>query len=177
MPLNRTIWIHAVLPCERCDYDLRGLRSDGRCPECGTAIADTIRATQGRIPQIASILERAYLQHVMEPQGCTVDAALFTLAVIRFAQRKTPQELPPSAQEPRHLTAAEVVATLREYALGYFNDRAEAVDLLSEWKLRTGEELGRVVAALIEAGYLILDQSDDVGQFEGLFTLDTLLGP
>jgi len=29
-------------PCCRCGYDLRGLRPEGRCPECGTVIAATL---------------------------------------------------------------------------------------------------------------------------------------
>ncbi|GEM_PF-3770659 len=29
--------------CAECSYDLHGLRSDGRCPECGFAIDETIR--------------------------------------------------------------------------------------------------------------------------------------
>lgn len=29
--------------CIHCGYNLRGLRSDGRCPECGGAIADSMR--------------------------------------------------------------------------------------------------------------------------------------
>ena len=30
------------LPCATCQYNLRTLVPDGRCPECGTAVADTI---------------------------------------------------------------------------------------------------------------------------------------
>lgn len=175
MSIKRTIWIRAVLPCEACDYDLRGLRSDGRCPECGTTIADTLRATHKRIPQITTILERAYLHELAEPAGCTVDGALFILAVIGFAHRKASREEPSFVEQPRHLTAAEIVAALCEYALVYFNDKAEAVDLLHEWKLRTGEDVGRAVAVLIEAGFLFIAQNDDVRQFAGLFSLEKLL--
>jgi len=30
------------IPCRRCSYSLRGLRKDGRCPECGAAISISI---------------------------------------------------------------------------------------------------------------------------------------
>ena len=30
-------------PCVRCGYNLRGLRSDGRCPECGLLVLATLR--------------------------------------------------------------------------------------------------------------------------------------
>ena len=32
-------------PCDGCGYNLRGLSADGRCPECGHAVADSLRAT------------------------------------------------------------------------------------------------------------------------------------
>ncbi|NLF31829.1 MAG: hypothetical protein GX591_13200 [Planctomycetes bacterium] len=31
-------------PCRTCGYDLHGLRTDGRCPECGTAVRLSLRA-------------------------------------------------------------------------------------------------------------------------------------
>jgi hypothetical protein len=30
-------------PCFKCAYDLRGLRVDGNCPECGTPVAESLR--------------------------------------------------------------------------------------------------------------------------------------
>ena len=172
MPLQRTIQICAVLPCDVCDYDLRGLRSDGRCPECGTPVADTIAATEERTPEIATILERAYLQEIMEPAGCTADGALFMLAVVSFAHRRAAWHNP--SPQPRHVTAAQIVAAIREYSFKYFNDMAEALDLLNEWNLRSGQDVGRVIEALITAGYLFASENDDIRQFSGLFTLDTL---
>ena len=35
--------LKASTPCRACGYDLRGQRSDGRCPECGTPIEATLR--------------------------------------------------------------------------------------------------------------------------------------
>src|SRR6187401_458659 len=32
--------------CHRCGYDLRGLASSGRCPECGLAIRMSMRRTE-----------------------------------------------------------------------------------------------------------------------------------
>jgi hypothetical protein len=33
----------ADTPCRKCQYNLRGLSTDGRCPECGTAVGLSIR--------------------------------------------------------------------------------------------------------------------------------------
>ena len=41
-PLS-TATLEADVPCAKCDYNLRGLLSDGRCPECGEPIASSLR--------------------------------------------------------------------------------------------------------------------------------------
>jgi hypothetical protein len=40
---DTTATIDADTFCSQCGYNLRGLRSDGRCPECGLSIAESIR--------------------------------------------------------------------------------------------------------------------------------------
>jgi hypothetical protein len=37
------------MPCIRCFYNLRGLREEGRCPECGTAIEKTVAYVMQRV--------------------------------------------------------------------------------------------------------------------------------
>ena len=41
-PDDRPYEIHRDTPCLACGYNLRGLQSNGRCPECGSAIADSL---------------------------------------------------------------------------------------------------------------------------------------
>lgn len=41
------------LHCCKCDYDLTGLTSDKLCPECGTSVSETLRATT-RVPRAAA---------------------------------------------------------------------------------------------------------------------------
>lgn len=41
------------LHCCRCDYDLTGLAADKLCPECGTSVSETLRATT-RVPRAAA---------------------------------------------------------------------------------------------------------------------------
>ncbi len=44
------------LPCRQCGYDLRGLRIDQRCPECGfmvwSSIVDAVDPAASRLPQL-----------------------------------------------------------------------------------------------------------------------------
>jgi energy-converting hydrogenase Eha subunit E len=37
------------VPCVHCRYNLRTLRGDARCPECGQAVLDTLNATTGPV--------------------------------------------------------------------------------------------------------------------------------
>ena len=39
-----TLRVAADLPCLRCKYDVRGLHADGRCPECGLDVIESIAA-------------------------------------------------------------------------------------------------------------------------------------
>jgi hypothetical protein len=43
--------IASDLPCLDCGYNLRGLRRDGRCPECGRAVADALLGGRVRFAQ------------------------------------------------------------------------------------------------------------------------------
>jgi hypothetical protein len=41
--------------CRRCGYNLRGLHRDGRCPECGTAMAPAATGSPSATPAGATI--------------------------------------------------------------------------------------------------------------------------
>lgn len=72
------------LECTECSYNLRGLKPSGRCPECGTRIADTFRAIrekQRRSEEFKQLLEA-------ELQECRLPAILLACSLaligIRF---------------------------------------------------------------------------------------------
>ncbi|MEM8782682.1 MAG: hypothetical protein AAGE65_07460 [Planctomycetota bacterium] len=53
--------IEHALPCRRCGYDLRTQRKDGRCPECGDAVTNTVELwSHGvRFPALPSAFDAA----------------------------------------------------------------------------------------------------------------------
>jgi hypothetical protein len=49
VPADPAVTVKLDTPCSYCGYNLRGLEKDGRCPECGVAIAQSIRGDLLRI--------------------------------------------------------------------------------------------------------------------------------
>ncbi len=47
---------YKTLRCIQCAYNLRGLKSDGKCPECATPILLSIRASERRYPSWRSLV-------------------------------------------------------------------------------------------------------------------------
>lgn len=48
LPISAEL-IDEDMPCIRCAYNLRGLKPDGRCPECGAPIEETIDYVMQRV--------------------------------------------------------------------------------------------------------------------------------
>ncbi len=151
-------------PCERCGYDLHGLAVNVHCPECGQPVARTLLKPLCRSDGQGGERESPF-HRLADLCGYPVDAVLFVRDVVHRAA--------PAAAG--HATAAAVVAAFRDRCRRYFNDPAEAVDLLGEWGLRTSDDLGRVTFALVDVGVLVAAADDRPDDFAGRFTLADLL--
>ena len=66
----------AGLPCVRCDYDLTGLGAGGRCPECGTPVAESLA-----VPTLAEG-GAAWLRRVRRGAGLMVAALAGAVVLI-----------------------------------------------------------------------------------------------
>ena len=159
--------------CMSCGYNLRGLAINGRCPECAKPVIDSVRDAERAGESIESHLYRQIMQPVAEKAGYTVDAVMFVAdAMKKVAQRAAATRGPRS-----HVNAREVCDGLRELAMSYFNDADEARELLAEWGIRRSEDVGAIVFALVASGHGAKSDADQQSDFDGLFTLDTLLDP
>jgi uncharacterized repeat protein (TIGR04138 family) len=161
--------IDTDLPCIDCGYNLRGLTTSDKCPECGASTIETIEAgAEAQESDQVELAQRAKALAVAEASGYGVDAVLFVSAVLGYTLRRVRRE----GQE--HVTAKDVCAGFREYARMYFNDAGEAIDLLSEWGLRGSDDVGRIIFAMIETGHAKAAEGDRPEDFAGLFTVDDL---
>lgn len=51
--------VNGDLTCANCSYNLRGLLADGRCPECGTPVRDTLLRSEDRSNLVNPLREHA----------------------------------------------------------------------------------------------------------------------
>jgi hypothetical protein len=74
--------IAAPLGCRRCGYDLRGLRADGQCPECGLdnwlSVVDTVDPDASRLPRLHD--PRAVGNAVLVITACMMIAVIALIA-------------------------------------------------------------------------------------------------
>jgi 2-amino-4-hydroxy-6-hydroxymethyldihydropteridine diphosphokinase len=159
------------LPCAGCGYNLRGLTPWHDCPECGAPVTDSLKAAaRGQLKGAtrgAEFYRRVLFAPVAERSGATLDGVHFVMDALTLAA-------PPGAPGG-HVTAADVCRGVHHYVHTYFNDVDEARDLLTEWKVRTGEDVGRIIFAAVDLGLLRALPGESARDFDNLYTLDGLL--
>jgi uncharacterized repeat protein (TIGR04138 family) len=163
--------IESDLPCEACGYNLRALPLSKRCPECGDPVMKSFESAAMKWE--ANAIDFGAIGTLAEAIGSTIDAVLFVKDAIGLAMSERRSEADPA--ESPELDAPGICRAVARYADQYFNDHMEALELLREWKIERSEDVGRIVLALFSARQLIGTADDRLEDFDGLFTLDTLL--
>jgi uncharacterized repeat protein (TIGR04138 family) len=165
------------LPCRRCDYNLRTLAVTARCPECGFPALRTFMAHQvdptRSVPLEATLAHQSALLVLARLLRRNVDAISFVLTAFDFRRQGRRGTLGRSVQPPG-IDAPKLCRSIRDYALFRYGGRDEAIATLRFWRIERSEDVGEIVAALVEGGLLTPSQSDSPGDFAGLFTLDEL---
>jgi uncharacterized repeat protein (TIGR04138 family) len=175
--MTPAVTINCDLACVKCEYNLRGLMTDGKCPECGAPIEATLESVPpGEIPELEDVIlniRRRRYEPLASAAGASIDAVMIVHDAVRHATLIARRNS--SKVEQRHATALDVCKSFREHAQFYFNDADEAKELLAEWGIVSSADVGRIVFAMVELGWAAAQPEDSVAQFGGLFTLDTLV--
>jgi uncharacterized repeat protein (TIGR04138 family) len=170
------------LPCAECGYNLRTLAIDGNCPECNCPVAKSIQLVPPDAPDelqdLKFVLKRRPFESIAHAADCTVDAVMIVMDAFRRAQAVYGGRAFLTRDfVKRHVTARQVCEALRDHAMAYFNDEAEAKELLAEWGIWRSEDVGRIIFAMVDSGQFGAQEGESVHDFDGLFTLDTLFAP
>jgi uncharacterized repeat protein (TIGR04138 family) len=89
-------------------------------------------------------------------------AFLFVLAALELCQQRLPAR--------RHLTGRELADGCRHLALERYGVLARTV--LEHWGIRTTADLGEVVFALVDTGFLMSQPTDTKDDFADVFDFD-----
>lgn len=177
---EREAWFDAIAPivavrddlrCTGCGYNVRGLPAQHQCPECGQPVGETLEAASAVNLGLRSNLRRAQTEFIAESTDYPPDALLFTIDAVVDHCRRNLRALP---RGPVPLDAPRLCTVVRDCARRYFNDDAEARELLGEWNIHRSEDIGAIVSALMHAGALAVTGCDRAEDFSGIFTLATL---
>ena len=150
---------------------LRGLPSDGRCPECGHSVDESLRTAETTDESIAYRLERAVYRAVAKDVGYPVDGVMFVADAFKLARRRAGRRF----FRDNPVDAAAVRRAVADHARAYFNDDTEARELLTQRWVRSGEDVGIIVHTLAAADVINRRAASDLGSFAGRFSLDDLL--
>jgi uncharacterized repeat protein (TIGR04138 family) len=170
MSKSQTIGTNVL--CSNCAYNLRGLQYDGLCPECGESIANSFKVATSNLAKLldddpVNMANRLKFQAVADKVGCSVDGLMFVIDSIRQATTWKAMD--------HHYDAKFVCMAVRLRAIRYFNNEEEARELLAEWGLTSGVEIGKIVYGMVEAGLMRKREGDSIEQFSPeLFDLGRL---
>ncbi len=95
------------------------------------------------------------------------EAYFFVLAALHF----TVSHLP----ERRHITGQELLAGIRIYGLDQFGPLARQV--FEYWRIRSTEDFGRIVFALVEAKLLGKTEEDSLADFKEVYDFSEAFDP
>lgn len=73
-------------------------------------------------------------------------------------------------EKRRHVTGRELAESARELAIGCYGPLARTV--LEHWGIRSTDDMGRIVFALVDVGVLVKREKDRQEEFAGLFDFE-----
>jgi uncharacterized repeat protein (TIGR04138 family) len=101
---------------------------------------------------------RLELRYISRKLGRPIDAIFFVVAAVgTLSQRKG-----------QHVAPQEICQYIPEHAMTYFGHAAWASQFLSAWDLRTGDDVGAIVMALVESGLAKAEPGESIEDFKGI---------
>jgi uncharacterized repeat protein (TIGR04138 family) len=161
--------------CAQCTAELRAPLTGHGCPECGFPVLRSGLSSAPAVPEDAEnpneYPSRKPFVLIEQALGYPIDAFFFIGDALRSAQRKAAD----SKRGAGQLGARQFCVSLRDFTLDYFGDPAEARATLEDWKIHRSEDVGRILALMVEAGTVREAEVVAEREFAGLYTVEELL--
>ena len=113
--------------------------------------------------------ERRSLSEIADEQRLPVDALAFFVETCDHHSRRC---MHAGRDEASHITADKFVRILRDYAIIKFG--SAACETLESWGLSSSEDIGEIVDALVEDGWMQASESDSPSHFRDLGSIKEL---
>ncbi len=145
-------------------YDLRTLRYDGACPECGFEILLTLCDVADRAKRDPGA-ESAVMSRLVDlaaNTSRTLEAAMFMFCALQFAVQSEIRPSEPSVGAT-HVDARHLCLAVRDLARVEFGK--SFAKQLAEWCFTTSEEVGDCVVEMIRYSVMQTGSEDSVEDF------------
>jgi uncharacterized repeat protein (TIGR04138 family) len=87
-----------------------------------------------------------------------------------FGEHATRRGINETAPENEHVTGQQLCLGLRDYAVDQYGLLAKTV--LARWSIRTTEDFGKIVFAMIDAGLMRKSDEDSLADFQNIYEFD-----
>ena len=98
------------------------------------------------------------------------DAYAFVQEGLRYTVDSAKERPGRTSRDHRHVTGRELCEGLRQYALKEYGLLTR--DVLQHWQIRSTEDFGKIVFAMVEAGLLRKSDEDSIDDFIGVFSFE-----
>lgn len=98
------------------------------------------------------------------------NAYQFVFAALRFTQEKLGRDAGGTAEEDAHISGAELVEGIRDFALEQFG--LMTLPVFGQWGIHCTEDFGRIVFELVDRGEMRKTDRDTIHDFVEVYDFD-----
>jgi uncharacterized repeat protein (TIGR04138 family) len=168
VPIDRDV------ACSACGYNLLGLQSDQSCPECGQPVETSARLADPLFPYHGMAAKTGWPMEAFMVVATAVSFAIGNRLKVRREESLREGKKPPNSTQVA-VNAADICEAFGRHVRRRFGPNVP--ERLRALGIERSEDVGRIVFAMAEMGYFGLSNSDRSTDFDGLFTLESLLTP